>query len=159
MQVNPLQVARFIAAIGNGGTLYKPQLVEKIVDPDNNPSFTFQPQAQSTLPVTPENLLVIQEAMQWVVSSPRGTAKRAFSGLGIPVYGKTGTAQNDWPGHPHAWFAGYTAANRSDRPILPWRWWLNMPVKAQRLPPTFIAASSKCTLWASRRRFIRGRRA
>lgn len=114
--VNPLQVARFIAAIGNGGTLYKPQLIEKIVDPDNNPSFTFQSQAQGTLPVKPENLTVIQDAMRSVVASPRGTAVRAFSGLSIPVYGKTGTAQNDWPGHPHAWFAGYTDAGRADRP-------------------------------------------
>jgi penicillin-binding protein 2 len=114
--VNPLQVARFVAAIGNGGTLYKPQLIEKVVDPDNNPSFTFHEQAQGTLPVKPENLAVIQAAMRSVVASPRGTAVRAFSGLGIPVYGKTGTAQNDWPGHPHAWFAGYTDAGRSDRP-------------------------------------------
>jgi len=116
MLVNPLQVARFIAAIGNGGTLYKPQLIEKIVDPDNNPSFSFQPQAQSTLPVKPENRLVIQKAMRDVVSNPRGTALRAFSGLNIPIYGKTGTAQNDWPGHPHAWFAGYSDSGRTDRP-------------------------------------------
>lgn len=106
--VNPLQVARFVAAVGNGGTLYRPQVIEKITDPDGNPSFTFKPEAQGKLPVKPENLEIIQEAMRWVVSSKRGTAVRAFSGFGIPVYAKTGTAQNDYPGYPHAWFAGYT---------------------------------------------------
>jgi penicillin-binding protein 2 len=114
--VNPLQVARFMAAVGNGGTLYRPQLIEKITDPDGNPSVQFQPDAQATLPLHPENLALIQEAMRWVVSSERGTAVRAFSGLNVPVYGKTGTAQNDITGRPHAWFAGYTNTGRSDRP-------------------------------------------
>ncbi len=116
VQVNPLQVARFMAAVGNGGTLFRPQVVEKITDPDGKASFTFKPESQGTLPVTPENLEVIQDAMRRVVSDPRGTALRAFSGLSIPVFGKTGTAQNDYPGHPHAWFAGYTDAGRSDKP-------------------------------------------
>lgn len=113
--VNPLQVARFIAAVGNGGTLYRPQVIEKIADPDGNPSFTFQPEAQGTLPLKPENLAAIQEAMRWVVSSPQGTAVRAFSGLSVPVYGKTGTAETAL-GIPHAWFAGYTDTGRTDRP-------------------------------------------
>ncbi len=114
--VNPLQVARFVAAVGNGGTLYKPQVVDKIVDPDGNASFTFQPEVQGTLPVKPENLEIIQAAMRAVIKDPRGTAVRAFGGMGVPIYGKTGTAQNDWGGHPHAWFAGYTDAGREDKP-------------------------------------------
>lgn len=113
--VNPLQVARFIAAVGNGGTLYRPQLVEKITDPDGNSSFTFEPEEQGKLPVSEENLSVIQEAMRWVVSSSRGTAVRAFSGLNVPVYGKTGTAQTDLE-EPHAWFGAYSDAGRADKP-------------------------------------------
>ncbi len=114
--VNPLQVARFIAAIGNGGSLYRPQIIEKIVDPDGNPSFTFQSDSKGTLPVSQQNMDLIRQAMRDVVDSPRGTAVRTFGGISIPVYGKTGTAQNDWTGHPHAWFAGYTDAGREDKP-------------------------------------------
>jgi penicillin-binding protein 2 len=113
--VNPLQVARFIAAVGNGGTLYKPQVIEKIADPDGNPSVLFQPQAQGKLPVKAENIQIIQEAMRRVVSDRRGTAVQVFSGLNIPVYGKTGTAQVDY-NDPNAWFAGYTHAQRANQP-------------------------------------------
>lgn len=113
--VNPLQVARFVAAVGNGGTLYRPQVVEKITDPDGNATYSFSPEAQGTLPVKAENLAAIQEAMRWVVSSKIGTATRAFSGFSIPVYGKTGTAETDLD-DPHAWFAAYTDAGREDKP-------------------------------------------
>jgi cell division protein FtsI/penicillin-binding protein 2 len=114
MLVNPLQVARFVAAVGNGGTLYLPQVIEKIVDPDGNPSFTFAPEAQGQIPVSPENLEIIQKAMRDVVSGARGTAIRAFSGFGIPVFGKTGTAQSDMQ-KPHAWFAAYTNTGSADK--------------------------------------------
>lgn len=115
MQVTPLQVARMIAAVGNGGTLYRPQLVEKITDPDGKAVFTFKPEKQGTLPVSKDNLALIQQTLRRVVNDRRGTAVQVFGGMSVPVYGKTGTAQNDTPGFPHAWFAGYTDAQQANK--------------------------------------------
>ena len=47
--VTPLQVARFIAAIGNGGTLYRPQLIETIAGQDGVPTFQFESEAAGEL--------------------------------------------------------------------------------------------------------------
>jgi penicillin-binding protein 2 len=116
--VTPLQVADFIAAVGNGGTLYQPQVVEMIAPPDGEASYTFKPIVRGKLPVKAENLQAIQEALHGVLFStdPYGTAVRSFSGVSVPqVSGKTGTAQSG-SGLPHAWFAGYTYANRPDKP-------------------------------------------
>jgi len=113
--VSPLQVARFIAALGNGGTLYRPQIIEKISAPDGTTSLNFTPEEQTKLPISAENLKVIQEGMYEVVRNSRGTATRTFYGMDTPIYGKTGSATN--PGEEaHAWFAGYTDARNPDKP-------------------------------------------
>ncbi len=113
LQVTPLQIATLVAAVGNGGTLYRPQLVEVIASDLSKPDWTFEPAAVSELPVSPGNLAVIQGSLHDVTANPYGTAFRAFEGLEIPVAGKTGTAESGQE-KPHAWFAGYAPADNPD---------------------------------------------
>lgn len=115
MQVTPLQVASMIAAIGNGGTLYRPRVVERIEDPDGNLVYEFKPEVRSELPISDETLTLLQDTLRQAVVNRRGTAVRAFSGLAIPVFGKTGTAQNGTESD-HSWFTAYTNAGREDKP-------------------------------------------
>ena len=110
--VTPLQVARFMAALGNGGTLYRPQLVEQIVPVEGAATTIFEPTAQGTLPIQPFRLEFLRDAMISVVKNPLGTATFRMRGLAIPVAGKTGTAESG-TFYPHAWFAGYTMASDS----------------------------------------------
>jgi len=111
--VTPLQVASFMAALGNGGTLYRPQLVEKVEPVDGSATTQiFKPEARGTLPILPFRMDLIRDAMISVVKDPRGTAYYRMRGLSIPIAGKTGTAESG-SGYPHAWFAGYTMASES----------------------------------------------
>jgi len=116
VQVTPLQVATFISAIGNGGTLFRPQLVESIQPVSGSPTQVFKPDASGgTLPLAPSNLQAIQDAMRSVVENPRGTAYSRFTGFSIPVSAKTGTAESGAT-DPHAWFAGFSTAGKTDKP-------------------------------------------
>jgi len=122
-QVTPLQVANFIAAVGNGGTLFQPQVIDRIIPVTGDPTYVFTSTVLGTLPISLENLQIVQDAMYAVVMNPRGTAYRtSSSGLnsfvsntGIPIFGKTGTAESGF-GDSHAWFAGYSDDNRVNRP-------------------------------------------
>jgi penicillin-binding protein 2 len=110
--VTPLQVARFVAAIANGGTLYRPQLIEKIQPIEGDAKLVFRPEANGTLPLRKENLEILREAMKMVTQNPKGTARFNLRGLQFDVAGKTGTAESG-NGKSHAWFAGYTL-NKAD---------------------------------------------
>ncbi len=111
--VTPLQAARALAAVANGGTLYRPYIVERIAAAGDIPEQVTQPEAVGTLPVSPEHLAAIQRALLGVTTNHSiGTAWHRFTGLNIPVAGKTGTATAGGPDtRPHSWFAAYAPAN------------------------------------------------
>jgi penicillin-binding protein 2 len=106
VQVTPLQMTRLIAAIANGGTLYRPTVIDRIGSGGGAPEEQWPVEIQGQLPLDPEELAAIQNALRAVANSSIGTATHRFVGLPVPVSGKTGTAETVI-GEPHAWFAGY----------------------------------------------------
>jgi penicillin-binding protein 2 len=111
VQVTPLQVARMFAAIANGGTLYRPQLVQKAGILGETPSYTFTPDPMANINIRPEVLDVVREGLCNVTSTQAGTAEYQFRNDAelqtLGVCGKTGTAQNRPGAVTHAWFAAY----------------------------------------------------
>lgn len=113
--VTPLQVATFFGALANGGTLYRPTLIDRLTSSSGEIMQAFEPETAGTLPISDETLAAIQEGLRMVVEESRGTGYWALQGLEVPVSGKTGTAQTP-TGNSHAWFAGYSRQNDPDRP-------------------------------------------
>ncbi len=109
----PLQLAAAFAAVANGGTLYRPYLGLEATSPDGTTVRRTEPEVLGRVPMTPQQLLEIQEGLRMVVMEPRGTAAVPFNRFPlatIPVAGKTGTAEF---GNrvPFAWFAAYAPTN------------------------------------------------
>jgi len=107
MTGTPLQVAVLTAAVANGGTLYRPTLIDAIGPFEEESTTAFESEIIGSLPVSKQNLSVIQDAMREVVANKRGTAQLQLATMRYKPHGKTGTAQNPF-GESHAWFTGYT---------------------------------------------------
>ena len=118
----PLQVARMAATLANGGTLYQPQLVEKVEKPSGEVLERFQPIVQGRLNADPANLALVRKALVAVVRN--GTGQRA-SLDDVEVAGKTGTSQvvsleKEKAGKEvrkfqnHAWFVAYAPADNPE---------------------------------------------
>jgi penicillin-binding protein 2 len=105
VQTTPLQMALVAAAVANRGTVMKPFVVKRVIRPDGT-TIDTPPTVLKQIPLTPEQWRWIEEGMRAAVAGRGGTA-HAANIPGIPVAGKTGTAE-DPPRHkPHAWFICY----------------------------------------------------
>jgi penicillin-binding protein 2 len=116
--VSPLQVARMMAAIANGGSLVAPRFAH--APPPSTPGPAIQlssfesvePLSTSKkLELSARTIAVIRESLERVVEDPQGTG-RAAAVAGVRVAGKTGTAETGGGQPDHAWFAGYVPADR-----------------------------------------------
>jgi len=123
----PLQLCRMTAAVVNGGTLYRPQMVHSVTAPDGKTLKTFSPISDGKILGSAHSLALIQDALVGVVNSPGGTAK-VVKLPDVLIGGKTGTAQvvrlaqneglsgNNIPYkyRDHAWFTSFAPAEKPE---------------------------------------------
>ncbi len=107
---SPLQIVNMMAAIANGGTLYKPHIVARISSIADRSEKVTQPEVRGKLPISSATLASLRDALKKVTTE--GTADFVFKGSKISVAGKTGTAQvGKKDDKPHTWFAAYAPAD------------------------------------------------
>ncbi len=90
--VTPLQAACYTAAIANGGTLWRPFIVQRFVGIDGMVISETPPKKRRDLPVSAEHLKIVQEAMEMAVNNP-GASASVMKEAPVPVAAKTGTAE------------------------------------------------------------------
>jgi Cell division protein FtsI/penicillin-binding protein 2 len=87
----PVQLANAMATLAADGVMHRPRVVKTIEDARNGARTTTRPKMENTLPLKPENIAIIKEAMAGV--NREGTGARSFAGAEYTSAGKTGTAQ------------------------------------------------------------------
>jgi penicillin-binding protein 2 len=112
LTATPLQIARMMAAIANGGDLVTPFVARRsgprLADEDAASSLS----RRVPIPGLSEGTLKrIRVALEKTVSDPSGTGFSSVRTKEISIAGKTGTAQAGKGQADHAWFAGYAPAD------------------------------------------------
>ncbi|MFZ9520384.1 MAG: penicillin-binding protein 2 [Silvanigrellaceae bacterium] len=123
--MTPLQIVTMMAAVGNGGKVFRPYLLKKIVDSQGKIIAEEKPLLRKRVTYKPENLALVKAGLEDVVMSPTGTGKRSLVN-GFRIAGKTGTAQTaalkrtkdqeelHFQQRDHAWFAAYAPAENPE---------------------------------------------
>lgn len=102
--VTPLQVAAFTAAVANEGTLFMPELVERIIDLTKGEDTIIEPKIIRGDLANKSVFNIVAEGLRAGVIS--GSSAN-LNNLPVAAAGKTGTAQAGENILPHAWFTGY----------------------------------------------------
>lgn len=114
----PIQMAKYISMLANGGKNIDVTLIKTVIDSNGNQMSKQQIDEfvnnklgfdsnnnTEDLHISQENLKAILEGMKGVTSESGGTAYSTFAGFNVEVAGKTGTAQVG--NKTNGWFAGF----------------------------------------------------
>lgn len=115
----PIQMAKYISMIANGGKNIDISIVKSIIKSDGsevskkeikefaNEKTGTENELKEDLKISEENLDAIRKGMKGVTSEAGGTAYSTFADFDIDIAGKTGSAQTGVEGEAHGWFAGF----------------------------------------------------
>lgn len=113
LTVTPLQVARMMAAIANGGYLVTPRAVDQDGADSNALGSSFAAsQRRRIRGLSSGTVEQIRRGLFSAVQDPGGTGFKTVRLDSVSIAGKTGTAEVGKTRRDHAWFAGYVPANR-----------------------------------------------
>ena len=120
---SPLQMARYISIVANGGEHINATIVKNIKDAEGNEVsreelreyinnlLNENPDSVEDLKISQKSLDTVKAGMR-LVTSPGGTAYSAFADFNKSVAGKTGSAQakatSDGSDIANGWFVGFT---------------------------------------------------
>jgi penicillin-binding protein 2 len=109
LKVTPLQVAVAYSAIANGGILYKPQIVNRIIGPLESsvqPVKSFVPEIIRQNFIDLENLQIVREGMNDCVYKSYGSCS-SLKDLPVDIAAKTGTAETGRDGFYNTWASAF----------------------------------------------------
>ena len=114
---SPLQIAKYISILSNGGKQINPTIISTIINPDGtevpreeiekyvNEKLGIEKTETEELNIKEENIRAVLEGMESVTGEEDGTAYGAFSDFKINAGGKTGSAEAGE--YVNGWFAGF----------------------------------------------------
>lgn len=115
----PIQMAKYISMLANGGEPIDVTIVKSINDVNGNQvskeditkfvnaKLGLTKEKKENLNIKKENIDAILKGMKGVTSEEGGTAYSTFANFNIELGGKTGSAQTDVQGKINGWFVGF----------------------------------------------------
>lgn len=100
-----VQLARYVTALANRGTVFDLSLIDKETDSQGNLVKDYTPAVHAQLEFAPSTWDAVQQGMRQVVAN--SSTKRIFNNLDIHIAGKTGTAQETEKRGNHAFFVSF----------------------------------------------------
>ncbi len=111
--VTPVQLAVYVAAVANSGTIYKPYIVDSVVSPSGEKLYQAVVTKKGEVKMPEQVWRLLHIGLEEVVLN--GTGRGCYFN-NLKVAGKTGTAQNPH-GQDHAWFIAYAPADNPELAI------------------------------------------
>jgi len=109
----PVQIARYMAGLANGKTVYNLTVLSGIYDHKVTQSYQeHQTSIFNTLNFKEENIEIVQEGMRAVVAGNHGTARNYFEDFEVEIAAKTGTAQEN--NCENSWITSFAPYNQPE---------------------------------------------